>query len=69
MPVAAYGEIKKDSFTLRGLVADIDGKIIIKETITGHKDSSESLGVNLAQRLLLKGADKILEKLKADEQS
>ncbi len=68
VPVAAYGEINKNSFTLRGLVADIDGKIIIKETITGPEDSSESLGIKLAQRLLLMGADKILEKLKAYEQ-
>ncbi len=69
VPVAAFGEISKDRLTLRGLVADIDGKNILKETITGHKDSSESLGIELAKRLLLKGADKILEKLKADEQS
>jgi len=68
VPVAAYGEINKNSFTLRGLVADIDGKIIIKETITGPENSSESLGIKLAQRLLSKGADKILEKLKANEQ-
>jgi hydroxymethylbilane synthase len=68
VPVAAYGEVNKNSFTLSGLVADVDGKIILKETITGHKDSSESLGIKLAQRLLLMGADKILEKLKADEQ-
>jgi hydroxymethylbilane synthase len=67
VPVAAYGELNKNSFTLRGLVADIDGKIIIKDTITGHKNSSEGLGIKLAQRLLLMGADKILEKLKADE--
>ena len=67
VPVAAYGELNKNSFTLRGLVADIDGKIIIKDTITGPEDSSESLGIKLAQRLLLMGADKILEKLKADE--
>jgi len=67
VPVAAYGEINKNSFTLRGLVADVDGKIIVKETITGHKDTSESLGIKLAQRLLSMGADKILEKLKADE--
>jgi hydroxymethylbilane synthase len=68
VPVAAYGEINKNSFTLRGLVADIDGKNIIKETITGPEDSSENLGTNLAQRLLLMGADKILKELKADEQ-
>ncbi len=68
VPVAAYGEINKNSFTLSGLVADIDGKIIIKDTITGPEDSSESLGIMLAQRLLLMGADKILEKLKAYEQ-
>ena len=68
VPVAAYGEINKNSFTLRGLVADIEGKTIIKETINGNKDSSKSLGIELAQRLLLMGADKILKELKADEQ-
>ncbi|MBT8350770.1 MAG: hydroxymethylbilane synthase [Deltaproteobacteria bacterium] len=67
VPVAGFGEINQHSFTLRGLVADIEGKVIIKDSITGHKDSSESLGTELAQRLLLLGADKILEKLKADE--
>jgi len=68
VPVAGFGQIDQNSFTLRGLVADIEGKIIIKDTITGHKDSSESLGIELAQRLHLMGADKILEKLKANEQ-
>jgi hydroxymethylbilane synthase len=68
VPVAAYGDVNKNSFTLCGLVADINGKNIIKETITGDKDTSESLGIKLAQRLILMGADKILEKLKADEQ-
>ena len=66
VPVAAYGEINKSSFALSGLVADIDGKMILKETITGPEDASESLGITLAQRLLLMGADKILEELKAD---
>jgi hydroxymethylbilane synthase len=68
VPVAAFGEINQNSFTLRGLVADIEGKIIIKDTISGHKDSSENLGIELAQRLLSMGADKILEELKSNEQ-
>ena len=68
VPVAGFGEINQNSFTLRGLVADIEGKIIIKDIITGHKNSSESLGIELAQRLHSMGADKILKELKANEQ-
>ena len=67
VPVAAYGQINESGFTLRGLVGDIDGKIIIKDTVTGPEDSYESLGIKLARRLLSMGADKILKKLKADE--
>ncbi|MDY6790729.1 MAG: hydroxymethylbilane synthase [Thermodesulfobacteriota bacterium] len=67
VPVAAYGKISQNSFTLLGLVADVEGKNIIKQSIAGPKGTSENLGIKLAQRLLLMGADTILEKLKANE--
>ena len=66
VPIAAYGKIEKNTFTLCGLVATVDGKTVIKETLSGPKDSSEIIGVKLADRLVGMGAKTIMENLKTD---
>lgn len=66
VPIAAYGKTDKNIFTLAGLVATIDGKTLIKETLAGSEDSSEIIGTNLADRLIDMGAMDIIENLKAD---
>lgn len=64
VPIAAYGKIDKNIFTLTGLVATVDGKTLFKETITGPEDSSDSIGVELAERLISMGAEEIIQALK-----
>ncbi len=64
VPIAAYGKIDKNIFTLAGLVATVDGKTLFKETLTGPEDSSESIGIKLAERLISMGAEEIIETLK-----
>ena len=64
VPIAAYGAVKDHCFSLCGLVADIDGKELIRESLDGPEDSSEDIGVELAERLLLKGAKRILDSVK-----
>lgn len=66
VPIAAHGKIVDNTFTLCGLVAGIDGKIMIRETLSGPETASERIGIELADRLLSMGAKDILEKLKAD---
>jgi hydroxymethylbilane synthase len=68
VPIAALGQLDKDTFTLSGLVADIDGKTLFKATHSGPAGLSQNIGLELAERLLAMGADKILEKLKLNEQ-
>jgi hydroxymethylbilane synthase len=65
VPIAGHGKIEKNRFTLSGLVADVDGTQIIQGRKTGPVDASETIGIQLAEELLSKGADKILEKLKS----
>lgn len=67
VPIAAFGTIENNTFSLTGLVADIEGTKIIKETLSGQPTASEKTGLALAERLLSKGAKKILEDLKNDE--
>ena len=66
VPIAAHGKIEKNIFTICGLVATIDGRTLIKETFSGHENSSEMIGVELAERLVSRGAETIMENLKTD---
>lgn len=60
IPIAAYGTIQHNSLVLEGLVGSVDGKIIIRDKITGSMEDPESLGLKLAEILLKRGADRIL---------
>lgn len=67
VPIAGHGEIIDNSFHLTGLVAGIQGSPIYKSVLSGTLESSESIGVSLAEALLSRGADVILEQLKSME--
>jgi hydroxymethylbilane synthase len=63
VPIAAFGRISNGEFRLTGLVAEVDGSRIIRESITGPSTESETLGVALADRLLAAGAGDILARI------
>ncbi len=65
VPIAGHGKISQDQFSLTGLVAEVDGSRLIKAQKSGPMDSSETIGIDLAEELLAKGADQILKKLKS----
>lgn len=60
VPIAAYATLAGDEVQLEGLVASVDGKTVIRETIRGRIPEAEALGTQLAERLLARGADRIL---------
>jgi len=60
VPVACYGDIVDSQIFLRALVGSVDGKTILYEEASGEADEGEQLGIELANRLFAKGADKIL---------
>ena len=68
VPIAGFGIIEKDTFTLSGLVADLDGKTICRDSYSGPVNLTKKIAVELAERLLAAGADKILEELKSNAQ-
>ncbi len=63
VPIAAHGKIEDGIFILSGLVADVDGTGIIRDTLSGPASESERIGTELAERLLSQGAKELLEKL------
>ena len=63
VPIAAHGKIDGTSIRLAGLVASLDGKNIIRDAVSGPESQAESMGIQLAQSLLSKGADRLLDEL------
>jgi len=68
VPVAALGKVKNDRLILEGLVADIDGKTLIRDSISGSVSTPEIIGFSLAERLISKGAESILERVEEREE-
>lgn len=67
VPIAGYAEIEKGVLLLRGLVGEPDGSHIIRGDIAGPPDNAEEMGQVLADDLLNRGADRILEALYAKQ--
>jgi len=63
VPIAGHGRLDGANLTLTGLVADIDGGTVIKDRLSGPAESAERIGIELAETLLKRGADQILQKL------
>jgi hydroxymethylbilane synthase len=64
VPIAGYAELDGDQLHLRGLVGQPDGSEILRADIRGSSSRAHELGVELAQQLLARGADRILDALR-----
>ncbi len=62
-PIAAHATIERDSMTLDGLVAKPDGSKILRASLSGPLEDSESLGSTLAEHLRAQGAEALLNEL------
>lgn len=63
VPIAAHAKIAGGDIELTGLVAEVDGSVLLRDTITGSVDKHKELGVELANQLLEQGGRKILENI------
>jgi hydroxymethylbilane synthase len=63
VPIAARAKMVGEEIALTGLVAEVDGSVVLRDTIRGPVDEHETLGVELADRLLDKGGRRILESI------
>lgn len=63
VPIGCYAIHTEGQLRLRGLVADPDGSVMLKDEIVGPVDQGESMGHELAERLLRAGAKAILDKV------
>lgn len=63
VPIAGFAELDGDRLRMRGIVGSADGVSLIREELFGSAEQPEALGTELAERLLARGADRILAPL------
>ena len=63
VPIAAFGRIVGSNLHIDGLVGTIDGKRLIRHHMEGPVEIAETIGMDLAEILLKKGAGEILEEV------
>jgi hydroxymethylbilane synthase len=60
VPIACYALHTETGLWLRGLVGSPNGEKMLRDEIRGSVNDAEAMGIELADRLLAAGADKIL---------
>ena len=56
-------KIQNEQLYLTGMVASLDGERLIKDQYVGNINDPEKVGKDLANKLKLQGADKILNEI------
>ena len=60
IPVGARGYVEGDRFKIMGVVGDASGKRLVRGEVEGKAEDAETLGEELAERLLSQGAGELL---------
>jgi len=63
VPIAGHAVIDGEQLTIRGLVASLDGRELIRADASGPRTEAALLGARVGQRLLDGGAQRILDAL------
>ncbi|MCX8049553.1 MAG: hydroxymethylbilane synthase [Methylohalobius sp.] len=61
IPIAGYAELRAGRLYLRGRVGVPDGSRLIAAEIEGGREEAQALGYALAETLLARGADRVLQ--------
>ena len=63
VPIGVNSNINNGQLYLTGMVASLDGERLIKDQFIGNINDPELVGIELAKKLKLQGADKILREI------
>ncbi|GFE69243.1 hydroxymethylbilane synthase [Chroococcus sp. FPU101] len=63
VPIGVNTKIENGILTLTGMVASLDGKRLIKDTVSGQASDAEALGIELANKVRNEGAGEILAEI------
>jgi len=61
VPIGGFATLENEMVHLKGLVASLDGSQVLRVSASDKVENAEQLGIQVAEELLEKGADKILD--------
>ncbi len=61
VPIGANARLENNKIHLEGMAGNLDGSINLRGSISGDKENAADLGKRLAQNLIEKGANRLLE--------
>lgn len=64
VPIAALARVDGDEVLLDGLVAGIDGDVVLRQTRSGPASDPSPVGTSLAEALIRLGADEVLREVR-----
>jgi len=65
VPLGCFSKVENGILSMNGFVASVDGSQFISETISGEISKGAELGVQMAEKMLGKGALEILNQIKS----
>jgi hydroxymethylbilane synthase len=63
LPIAAYGKIQGNQLLVRGLVGGMDGRVMLRDEVSGPLTSGQTLGETLADKILARGGRELLDEV------
>ncbi len=63
VPIAGHAVLEGENLTLDGLVVSLDGKRYVRYSLAGSMSEAESIGTTVAEELLARGAQPILQEI------
>ncbi len=69
VPIGVNTQLDGEQLTVTGLVASLDGQIIVRDIVSGPASEADALGIKLAQLLRDQGAQDILDKITAESRA
>jgi len=64
VPLGCYSKVENGILTMNGFVASLDGSRFINEFISGEISKGAELGIQMAEKMLEKGAFEILDQIR-----
>ena len=66
VPIGAYGQVINNEIKLQGLIASLDGRQVVRDTMSGPVNEAAKIGVKLAESLLKTGGREILQAVRQE---
>jgi len=65
IPIGCYSQLNENRYKISGFVSNLDGSVILKESLEGEVEFAEKIALLLAQRFLDRGAKEIIQNIRS----